>query len=447
MVKRICFMVMPYDVKPTGVEPGKGPAQVDFNALWSDVFEPAIKSLGYQPVRADMDYGPLIIVEMIQRLAISDLVIADISIANANVYYEVGVRHAAKETGCVLVAADWAKPVFDLAQLRSIRYPLPAEKLDAAAAEALSKQLVADIKERVDTSRSPIWEIVPGFPQPDLKRIGAFTEHLQTLAACQSRIASTQKMPRGEARADRAKQLRDEFRQTDPISPSLAIEILYLLRDSTDFETTMEYLESLPPDLRALPVVKEQRALAMSKTGNHHDAIAALTELIDLRGETSERAGLVGGRYKNLYRQALQANRPDDAAMYLDQAIEWYRRGMMADLNDFFPTSNLTRLLRRRGGDGDEEEAQLAAAVTRAACERTLAREPNHEWVRQTLLGQAVDARDLETVRKLVREVARSPGATWQLKSTGWDLAASIEQIPDQALRAEFEKAIEPLPK
>lgn len=441
MVKRICFMVMPYDTKPTAVEPGMGPERVDFNALWLDVFRPAIEKLGYQAVRADIDLGPLIITEMIQRLAISDLVIADISIANANVYYEIGVRHAARETGCVLVSADWAKPVFDLAQIRAIRYPLPVPKLDAAAAAELSDRLAEDIRSRIE-GRSPIFDAVPGYPQPDLSRAQAFTDLLAKLAACQSQIAATQTMPRGEARANRALALRDQYMQTEPISPSVAIEILYMLRDSTDFATTAAYIDTLPKDLRELPVVREQRALAMSKTGDHLEAIAALHELIALRGETSERAGLVGGRYKRLYREALAARKTSEAAPWLDHAIDWYRRGMMADLNDFYPMSNLPRLLRERGNPGDEEEARMVAAATRAACERTLRREPNHPWVRQTLLGQAVDARDLDTVKRLAAEVSRTASPAWHLDTTDADLRASIAQIADGQQKAAFEAAI-----
>jgi len=82
-LRPICFMVMPFGVKPTGLGPGEGPARVDFQALWFDVIEPAISDLGYEPVRADEELGALIIVDMIQWLAISDLVIADISTANA----------------------------------------------------------------------------------------------------------------------------------------------------------------------------------------------------------------------------------------------------------------------------------------------------------------------------------------------------------------------------
>src|SRR5947209_4806416 len=87
---RVCFMVMPFGTKSTGVEGGKGPGQIDFDALWEKAFRPMIEGLGYVPVRADQDLGALIIQEMIERLTMADLVIADLTIPNGNVYYEVG---------------------------------------------------------------------------------------------------------------------------------------------------------------------------------------------------------------------------------------------------------------------------------------------------------------------------------------------------------------------
>ena len=62
---RVCFMVMPFGTKPTGAEPGKGPAQINFNALWDKALLPMIRDLGFTPVRADQDAGSLIIQSMI----------------------------------------------------------------------------------------------------------------------------------------------------------------------------------------------------------------------------------------------------------------------------------------------------------------------------------------------------------------------------------------------
>ena len=87
MPRPICFMIMPYGIKPSQKPDGvAAPDQIDFNCLWTAAFEPAIRQLGYDPVRADQDLGAAIIKEMIERLAISDLVIADVTTPNGNVY-------------------------------------------------------------------------------------------------------------------------------------------------------------------------------------------------------------------------------------------------------------------------------------------------------------------------------------------------------------------------
>jgi hypothetical protein len=61
MPKPVCFTIMPYGRKPTQAEAGRGPAEIDFNALWDRGYVPVIKQLGYEPVRADQDTGALII--------------------------------------------------------------------------------------------------------------------------------------------------------------------------------------------------------------------------------------------------------------------------------------------------------------------------------------------------------------------------------------------------
>ena len=141
MPKPLCFMVMPYGRKPTGAEAGKGPAEIDFNRLWDLAYVPVIKELGYEPVRADQDSGALIITQMLERLYFANLVLADMSIANGNVYYEIGIRHAAQPAGCVLLASDWSRQLFDVAQMRTVRYPLPEGDISEATALAIQNAI------------------------------------------------------------------------------------------------------------------------------------------------------------------------------------------------------------------------------------------------------------------------------------------------------------------
>jgi hypothetical protein len=146
MPRPICFMIMPYGIKPTAnPAPSGAPDKVSFDRLWEAALRPAIDAAGYEPVRANEDIGGLIITEMIERLAISDLVLADVSIPNGNVYYEVGIRHAAQKQGCILTAATWAKPLFDIDQMRQIRYPLPTESISDEIAIEIASILKAAI--------------------------------------------------------------------------------------------------------------------------------------------------------------------------------------------------------------------------------------------------------------------------------------------------------------
>src|SRR5208283_6161695 len=163
MPRPLCFMIMPYGRKPPQGAAGKGPAEINFDALWDRAYEPAIKGLGYEPVRADQDTGSLIINQMIERLYFADLVLADMTIPNGNVYYEVGLRHAAKDVGCVLLAADWSKALFDVAQLRTLRYPLQDGDISEATAQAIQAAIKGPI-ETLARGVSPMFESISGYP-------------------------------------------------------------------------------------------------------------------------------------------------------------------------------------------------------------------------------------------------------------------------------------------
>ena len=110
-------------------------ANIDFNALWDRAYAPVIKTLDTNRSAPIRTVARMIITQMIERLYFADLVLADMTIPNGNVYYEVGVRHAAKNIGCVLLAADWSKALFDIAQMRTLRYPLLEGSIAETTAE------------------------------------------------------------------------------------------------------------------------------------------------------------------------------------------------------------------------------------------------------------------------------------------------------------------------
>ena len=58
MPKPVAFMVMPFGVKPVDRTEADIPTTVDFDALWERVYEPVLRKIGYQAVRADRDLVP-----------------------------------------------------------------------------------------------------------------------------------------------------------------------------------------------------------------------------------------------------------------------------------------------------------------------------------------------------------------------------------------------------
>jgi tetratricopeptide (TPR) repeat protein len=417
-------MIMPYSTKPTGASPDSGaPDKVNFDRLWEAALRPAIEKAGYEPVRANEDISALIITEMMERLAISDLVLADVSIPNGNVYYEIGIRHAAQKRGCIMTAATWSRPLFDIDQMRRVTYPLPAESISDETAAEITRTVAGAIS-TLRSGDSPFYQVFPEYPTYDPARATAFRKCLEELSQFQQEIIAA-RMSTDAQRRTRALDLRQRYYAGGPIQKAVAIELLYLLRDCTDWETTLKFMDALPDELRASPPIKEQYALAKSKSGDHDTAIGALRELIKLSGDTSERRGLLGGRYKKKWSSG---NNPLD----LDRAIAEYEAGMKLDLNDYYPSSNLARLYRTRNRRGDEDKARVSGAVTLTACERARARQSSDEWLNSTLLGAAFDAGDINKAQELANQVAIEGPAIWKLETTLDDCktAAKLWQDP-----------------
>ena len=158
------------------LQPGTGaPDKINFDRLWEAALSPRHPNAGYEAVRANEDIGALIINEMIERLAISDLVLADVSNPNGNVYYEVGIRHAAQKQGCIMTAATWSKPLFDIDQMRHIRYPLP-DGIDFRRNRRRDHQIVQAAIPVMAAGDSPFYQVFPKFPEFDPARATCFQE-------------------------------------------------------------------------------------------------------------------------------------------------------------------------------------------------------------------------------------------------------------------------------
>jgi MAP3K TRAFs-binding domain len=436
-----CFMIMPYGRKPTQAEAGRGPAEIDFNALWDRGYVPVIKGLGYEPVRADQDTGSLIVGQMLERLYFADLVLADMTIPNGNVYYEVGIRHAAQKTGCVLLAADWSNQLFDVVQMRTVRYPLLEGNITDDTAAALQPKIREGIVALRD-GLSPMHQSIPGYPEDvDPAKATTTRDYLTELATFQTKVREVRAVAR-HMRMKRAKELVAS-EGAPPATYPIALALLLLLRDSvdssTDWNAVVDFAGGLPKKFADEPGVQEIRAFAAAKAGSDFQAIAELDTLIKVMGPTPERLGLMGGRYKRLIKAAASSSEKRQA---LANAIANYERGMQLDLNGYYCASNLPRLYRIRARAGDEERAQTALRLTIAACERAKQLNLADDWLRPTLLAAAFDLGDPDKAEALAEEVMDEGPAVWKVDSVLNDLKTSALHVTDEAKRARLSAII-----
>jgi tetratricopeptide (TPR) repeat protein len=418
----------------------KGPATIDYNALWDKAIFPLIEEdLGYKAVRADQDMSALIIKEMIERLALSDLVIADVSTPNTNVYYEIGVRHTAKKTGCVMIAADWARQSFDIDQMRQVRYPLPEGEITDETAKNVREALRKPVQAMINGT-SPVFDSIPGFPgPPSVESITSLRNQLLQLSKFTADVRTARMQPKDNREAA-LKALIEKYKEIIPKLPGVALELLMALRDTAQWPAVIEYVNNLTSPMKDIPVVQEIYNLAISKTGKHLEAIAALEELMKTNGETSERWGLIGGRYKKLY----DATKEDG---YLSKAINAYDKGMRADLNDYFPSCNLPLLYRTRARKGDDEKATAAATVALLACERSRTINPSDPWAIPTLTGMAFASGNVDKAEELYEEMLDNGAQAFNLQSTIPELERAISLMKDAAVAASLNEVLDNIKK
>ena len=116
MTKR-CFIV-----SPIGEEGSVTRSNAD--KLLNHILKPVCENCGFEAFRSDMNLGSDVITEtIIDNLENADLVIADISEHNPNVFYEMGFRARTRKPIIYLKPKSEKLP-FDVASIRTIEYDL-----------------------------------------------------------------------------------------------------------------------------------------------------------------------------------------------------------------------------------------------------------------------------------------------------------------------------------
>jgi len=118
------------------------------------VFEPILKELDYEVIRADKVGTPgSISYDIVQRIINSQLVITDVSDVNPNVFYELAIRNAIKKPVIIIKGVGQKMP-FDIYDKRAISIDMGQARLWTKAKQHLREQIIESEKDPELASKS-----------------------------------------------------------------------------------------------------------------------------------------------------------------------------------------------------------------------------------------------------------------------------------------------------
>lgn len=361
----LCFVLMPF-----GNKYAENGILIDFDAIYQEIIFPAVQQTGLEPLRADGEIVDGIIHKpMFERLLLCQYAVADLTTANANVFYELGVRHAAKASSTTLIFADgYGKSMFDVQPLRGLPYHLDAagRPCDVAADVAkLAARLTAAREHAID---SPLFQMVDGYPAAHELKTETFRDRVDYSAAMKTRLAYARRQGVGALQAIEA-ELASVHGGLKDAEGGVIVDLFTSYRAVGAWAQMVALAAKMSRPLAATVLVRQQLALALNRNKQGQEAESVLQELIQQHGVSSETQGVLGRIYKDRWRDAVSSGELSEARGALNKAINVYLKGFEADWRDAYPGVNALTLMEMVDPP-DMRRSDLAPVVRYAVARR-----------------------------------------------------------------------------
>lgn len=443
----LCFVLMPF-----GSQACAAGVLIDFDAVYRDLVAPAVEQAGLEPLREEQT-GGVIDKPMFERLLLSEHAVADLTLADPNVFYELGLRHGLSHgqthgiragATAALFAEGAGRLPFDAALLRGLPYLLGADGRPARI-DADRAALVARLKAQRETAAdSPLVQLVDGFADIQRLKTDVFRERVDYSRHTKQRLAHARQ--RG---ADAVHAIGSELAASptwaSDTEAAILVDLCLSYRAVKDWPAMIALVAAMPAPLAATTLVQEQLGFALNRAGRPDDAQAVLTALIVRRGASSETCGILGRVFKDRWEAALRAGDRAAAQRWLVNAIDAYLQGFEADWRDAYPGVNAVTLMELKEPP-DPRRTRLIPVVAYAVERRIAASRPDY-WDHATRLELAVLARDEGTASAALEDALAAVREPWEPESTARNLRL-IRQCREQrgeplAWAAALERALD----
>jgi MAP3K TRAFs-binding domain len=406
----LCFVLMPFGRKTDAA--GR---VTNFDSVFHKVIAPAVEQAGLEPIRADEEkIGGTIHKPMFERLMLCHYAVADITGANPNVFYELGIRHALRPSSTVILFVEGTVIPFDIALVRGISY-----KTDGAGEPLESEVPIAAITRLLSAARntphndSPIFQLVDVLPhsQIDHTKTDVFRQQVDYAKKYKEKLAAAV-----GAGPEAVLQIAAEpaLKNLNDIETGIIVDLFLSLRDVEAYAGMIELYDRMPLPLQRAKMMREQLGFALNREERFEDAEKVLKEVIAEFGPSSETNGLLGRIYKDRWNIAQEGGRPE-ARSLLRRAIDTYLQGFEADWRDAYPGVNALTLMERQ--DKPDPRKAKILPVVQYSVTRKVAKNADY-WDYATLLELAVLGDDREAAEDNLSEVTAVARHVWEVQST-----------------------------
>ena len=454
------FVVMPFGVKEaqsaiaaTDNAPAKPAINISFDEVYDLLIKPALSKAGCAPFRADKEAGAGDIrTDMYFELVTADVILADISILNPNVFYELGVRHGVAPRGVLMIHGGWTRRPFDVAPDRTFDYDgklfvpkkeerneLWQKQLDAEV-ERLAAVLRSALEVDEETIGSPVYKELVGLVPVDWTSIetarakyfgGVFAEWKSRVE-----VAKLNGWP-GDILT-----LADDA-PTRFHRGKLLWEAASALISMQRFEVAKSVLEELlllePKNHKA----QTQFGLVLGRLNKIQEAKVHMTRVAEQYAQDTEAQGILGRVYKDLWRlewkdlPTLEERQQQAVATsnYIASAIRSYNLATRKHF-DYYNAINIVSFLRllehlksvtgEEPADCEIGDLEDLTSVVRFAAQNALDRASSEGgqdiWAAATL-GELLLAGDAKKAQRLYSQAANTPDSTY------FQINSMLEQI------------------
>jgi hypothetical protein len=448
-LKPLVFVAMPFGRKRAGK------VEINFDEIYKKSIEPAALACNVEIIRADEERsGGFIHLSMYERLLLAEIVIADLTLANPNVFYELGIRHCARPRSTILIFSSQAKLPFDVAPLRALPYKLNNGILSDEEAIALKEKLekkIAEAKKDNCEPDSPLFQIVDRFPGIDLphESTEAFRDRALYINDIRIKLEKARRNPSSTIALSAIKEIEGSIGDFGVAPPELLVDLLLSYRDVASdnfkepYDDMIRIVDLLPASIKEIVTVQEQLAFALNRRNEGDDrdrAIGILEELIKEHGESPETCGILGRVYKDQYIENKEKGKIDKAGAALNEAIACYTKGFMEDPRDYYPGVNALTLLFKKGGIEADAVIKELYPLVKFAVGRRGGLASNDYWDIATVLEVSVLGRDWDIANAAADKLILKGKSIWNFETTIKNLRLIQEKLKENGEKEAAEK-------